>query len=102
MSKPVVVQIIGAKVACADGVKDAWREMATWVADKLNARFGSAVAVEYFDLFEPTCPPLPPAAQLPLVLVNGEVLSSGGKISIPAIRKRSEALGLQPGVEEVR
>jgi len=31
---------------------------------------------------------------LPLVLVNGEVLSSGGKISVPAIRKRIEALGL--------
>lgn len=100
MSEPVVVQIVGAPVACADGVKDSWRATATWVADKLNARFGNAVGIEYFDLFDPACPPLPPAAQLPFVLVNGEVLSSGGKISMPAIRKRLEALGLQPNVEE--
>jgi hypothetical protein len=47
------------------------------------------------DLFDPACPPLPPDAQLPLVLVNAEVLSSGGKISVPAIRKRLEAFGLK-------
>ncbi len=47
-------------------------------------------------LFDPACPPLPPGAQLPLVFVNGEVLSNGGKISAPAIRRRLEALGLHP------
>jgi hypothetical protein len=34
--------------------------------------------------------------QLPLVLVNGQVLSSGGKISVPAIQRHLEALGLAP------
>jgi hypothetical protein len=48
--------------------------------------------VQYFDLFDSTCPPLPPDAQLPLVLVNGEVLSSGGKISVPLIRKHVDQL----------
>jgi hypothetical protein len=37
------------------------------------------------------------------VLVNGEVLSRGGKIAIPAIRRRVEALGVSvkriPGLE---
>ena len=47
-----------------------------------------------FTLLEPDCPPLPEAAQLPLVFVNGDVLSSGGKLSMPAIRKRLEALGV--------
>ena len=51
-----------------------------------------AVRVDYYDLFDPACPALPMGAQLPLVLVNGEVLSSGGKIAIPAIRRRVEAL----------
>lgn len=96
MSAPAKVRIIGAPVACAEGVKDAWREVAAWAAEQLTARFGDAVQVQYLDLFEPACPPLPPGAQLPLVLVNDEVLSSGGKISIPVIRKRLEALGWSP------
>ena len=96
MSVPALVQIVGAPVACAEGVKDTWREVAVRAADQLTQRFGEAVYVQYLDLFDPTCPPLPPGAQLPLVLVNGEVLSSGGKISVPAIRKRLEALGHTP------
>jgi hypothetical protein len=96
MAPPIVVQITAAPVACADGAKDMWREVATWAAGQLAGRFGEAVRVEYFDLFDPACPTLPPGAQLPLVLVNGEVLSSGDKISVPAIRRRLEALGIAP------
>jgi hypothetical protein len=91
-----VVHIIGAPVACAEGVKDTWRDVAKHAADQLSARFGDQVYVEYFDLFDSDCPPLPVGAQLPLVLLNDEVLSSGGKISVPAIRKRLEALGIPP------
>jgi hypothetical protein len=54
------------------------------------------VRLDYVDLFDPACPPLPPDAQLPVVLVNQEVVSSGGKISLPAINRRLEALGLAP------
>jgi len=96
MEPPIDVQIVGAPVACAEGVKDTWREVAAWAAGQLTRRFGEAIRVEYFDLFDPACPALPPGAQLPLVLVNGEVLSSGGKVSIPAIRQRLEALGIAP------
>jgi hypothetical protein len=96
LTMPIVVHIIGAPVACTDGVKDVWREVAAWAAGQLAARFGASVQVQYVDLFDPACPFLPPGAQLPLVLVNGEVLSSGSKISIPAIRGRLEALGLHP------
>ncbi len=94
MTATTSVQIIGAPVACAEGVKDSWRDVAAWAADQLCRRFGDAIHVQYFDLFDADCPTLPPEAQLPLVLVNGEVLSSGSKISIPAIRKRLEMLGL--------
>ncbi|MCC7208358.1 MAG: hypothetical protein IT323_13705 [Anaerolineae bacterium] len=89
-----MVQIIGTQVACADGLKDSWRHTATWAAGRLEDLFGDGVIVEYFDLFDPSCPHLPPDAQLPLVLIDGEVLSSGGKIPMPAIRKKLEALGV--------
>ena len=94
-SNPVAnVQIVGAPVSCSDGLKDAWRETAEWASGQLAARFGDAVRVEYFDLFDPGCPPVPEGAQLPLVLLNDRVVSSGGKISIPAIRKSLEELGI--------
>lgn len=90
MNAPVQVQIIGAPIACADGVKDSWREVAHWAAGQLRARFGEAVQVKYYDLFDADCPSMPAGAQLPLALVNGEVVSSGGKISVPAIRRKIE------------
>ncbi len=93
---PALVQIIGAPVACAEGVKDTWRGMAKHAADQLMARFGDTVRVQYFDLFDPDCPALPDNAQLPLVMIDGEVLSSGGKISVPTIRKQLEARDLMP------
>ncbi len=96
MTPPVVVQIVGAPVACEGGVKDTWRKVAVWAAGQLVNRFGERVRVDYFDLFDPACPALPPNVELPLVLVNSELLTSGGKISVPAIRKRLEALGLRP------
>jgi hypothetical protein len=92
MSNPVVVQIVGAPIACKEGVKDGWREIAQWVGGQLRQRFGEGVHVQYFNLFDPDCPLIPPNAQLPLVLVNGEVLSGGGKISVPALLKKIESL----------
>ena len=94
MGSEVVIQIIGTPIACADGVKDAWRDTAQWAAGQLAVRFGDTVRVEYFDLFDSDCPPIPERAQLPLVLVRAQVVRSGGKISIPIIRKRLEELGV--------
>lgn len=90
------VSIVGAPVACADGVKDTWRELAHWATGQIHARYGDRVEVTYFDLFDATCPPLPPDAQLPVVLVNNQVVISGGKLAVPVIRQRLEALGVQP------
>jgi hypothetical protein len=95
MPDVVVVQIIGSPVACAAGTKESWRAVAAWAGEQLGRRFGEAVRVQYYDLFDPLCPALPAGAQLPLVLVHAEALSSGGKISVPAIRRRLEALGLR-------
>ena len=93
MSAQVVVQIVGAPIAtCGEGMKNTWRELAEWTAGQLTARFGQAVRVEYLDLFDPACPSLPTNAQLPAVLVDNQLLTSGGKLSVPAIRKRLEEL----------
>jgi hypothetical protein len=94
MRAPVMVTIIGAPVACKEGMNDTWREVAEWAAGQLEARFGEAVQVKYYDLFDTKCPPIPTGVQLPLVIVNADVLSSGGKISVPAIRKRIETLSI--------
>jgi hypothetical protein len=95
MSAPAQVIIIGAPMACQEGVKDTWREVTSWAAGQLTGRFGQAVQVDYFDLFDPACPPLPPDMQLPVVMVDGVVISNGGKISVPAIRKYLEASGIK-------
>lgn len=92
IENPVVVQIIGAPIACEEGVKDSWREVAAWVAGQLKTRFGETVLVKYYDLFDAECPSLPSGSQLPLVLVDGDLASSGGNISVPVIRRRIETM----------
>ena len=92
MSKLVLVQIIGAPIACKDGVKDSWREVSAWAAEQLRARFGNDVQVKYYDLFDADCPPMPANAQLPLVMIDGEMVSNGGKISVPVIRRKIETI----------
>lgn len=92
MSETILVQIIGAPIACADGVKDSWREVAYWAEGQLKCRFGEEVQVIYYGLFDSNCPSMPTDAQLPLVLVNGEVAINGGKISMPVIRGKIETL----------
>jgi len=95
MKTPINVQIIGAPIACKEGFKDSWREMAHYVAGKFKDQFGDSVEVVYFDFFDAACPALPPDAQLPLVMVDNEVLTSGGKISMPSIRRRLQELGIE-------
>lgn len=97
MVTAVRVAIVGAPVSCGDEVKDTWRELARWVAAQLRRRYGDSVRVEYHDLFDPECPPLPPDAQLPLVMVDGEVLTSGGKLSLPLIRRAIDAPAAMSG-----
>jgi hypothetical protein len=91
----VLVQIIGAPIACKEGVKDSWRDVAKWAIGQLKGHFGETVDARYFDLFDADCPPMPSGAQLPLVLVNGEVISSGGKIAIPLIRRKIQEVAAQ-------
>ena len=93
---PVEVVIVGTPVACSDGVKDTWRQLAGWAASQLRHRYGEAVSVEYHDLFDADCPPVPDGAQLPLVVMDGRVVISGGKLSMPRIRRALEEAGAVP------
>lgn len=92
MVEQVVVRIIGVPTACAEGVTEAWRKVAGQASTQLRARFGDRVRVEYYDLFAPELDGFPEilakvgeGAQVPLVFVGSELLSSGGKVSGPAI-----------------
>jgi disulfide oxidoreductase YuzD len=96
MSVPANIEIIGSPVACTDGVKETWRDLAHWLGEKLRLKYDTAVSLTYYDLFDPTCPPLPADAQLPLVLINGVVVTNGGKLSMPAISKQLATLGITP------
>lgn len=88
----IEVTIIGAPIACKEGVKDAWRDVAHWAFMRLRAKYGDRVVTRYYDLFDPDCPQFPPGSQLPIIFVNGNIFSSGEKISIPKIKKELEAL----------
>jgi len=82
-------------MACSKGVVDVWRNLANQARGQLAVRFGDQVAVEYYDLMSPDMDRFPEVlaevsagAQVPLVFIGEELLSSGGKLSIPAIAKR--------------
>lgn len=92
MNAPIQVKIIGSPVACAEGVKELWRDVADWAGGQLQVKFGNRVVTHYFDLFDPDCPAFPPESQLPVVFVDQKLVISGGKISIPLIRREIEAL----------
>ncbi len=106
MDHPVPIRVFGVPTACATGVTDAWRKAAAWARQRLTARFGQQVAVEYYDLFSSEMDRFPEVValvaagqgQAPLVFVDGELLSSGGKVSGPDIRRRLQIMGLKPQV----
>ena len=93
----VIVEIVGVLVACGDEVTDSWREVASWTARELDRTFGGAVRVQYYDLFDAECPRLPEGAVLPVVLVGGDPITVGKKISVPAIWKALAARGVAAG-----
>jgi disulfide oxidoreductase YuzD len=100
----VAVRIFGTLAACSTGVTDGWRDTAMMTGKQLRERFANQVVTEYFDLFGPEMDRFPDVLAavsqggltLPLVYVNDELFSSGGKINGPAIRRRIEALLLAP------
>lgn len=91
-SQSIRVEIIGCQIACSQGVRDDWRDLAKWIGSKLDAFYGRQVVIRYYDLLDADTPPLPNQAKLPIVMVNGEVISMGGKILMGLIRKKIDSI----------
>ncbi len=100
----ITVRVFGVQTADSCAPKDGWRDATEWTANALKKQFGEQVRVEYYDLFSAALDDFPKVLELishgesqpPLVFIGDELLSSGGKISAPAIRRRLETLGLSP------
>ena len=53
------VQIIAVPVACGDGFKVTWREVAGWASDQLQARFGAGCKQSIMIFSTQTAQPYP-------------------------------------------
>ena len=93
MTCPVL--IVGLPSAATCPPEKTWRSAAGFVAQRLHARFGDEVAVEYVDLFSPEMGEHPDVeARIaadglvpPVVVVDGTVLYAGGKLNVSAIER---------------
>jgi hypothetical protein len=83
--------LFAATILIAEGIGGIWTGSLALLSDKAH------ILMDIFaiNLSYPALPHqalTPSGAQLPLVLVNGKVLSSDGKISAPALRRKIESL----------
>ena len=89
------VLIVGLPSAATCPPEKTWRAAGDLVAQRLHARFGDDVAVEYLDLFSPEMGGHPDVeARIatdgllpPVVVVDGALLSAGGKLNVSAIER---------------
>ncbi len=87
-----VVVAAAPMAACAP--EKTWRAAAAFLARRLRERFGAAVTVEFVELFTPDVDRHPEieafvadGAIPPIVLLDGRLHSSGGKLRISAIER---------------
>ncbi len=88
----ITVEIIGAKIACSQGLRDDWRNLAEWIGSKFDILYNGRVITIYYDLFDENHPLLPENAKLPVVIVDHEIFSMGGKIAMSLIRKKIDEI----------
>lgn len=98
----VVVAVTGG--SCAG--KPTWETATGLLRSRLHRRFGDSVSVVYVELFSPESFKLPEvlngigdeSLRLPVVLVNGQVVSAGVKLNEGLIaRSIAEVLGASRG-----
>jgi hypothetical protein len=97
-ARPVAVRVFAAPdAACSQGAT--WSSATALVADRLRRLFGDAVAVEHLEIFSPRSFEFPEVmaaieagGALPIVTVADRIVSQGGKLSAPVIRRAVEAL----------
>ncbi len=66
-----------------------WEMAANWLQERLDRRFGSQVRFQYVELFSPESFAFPDVMeaiqqgthQLPIVLVDGEIVLSGSRLN---------------------
>ncbi len=91
--------IVGVPAAATCAPEKTWRAAADLVRGRLRARFGVDVVVEYAELFTPDMAAHPAAEALvadgsavpPVVLLDGVLVSSGGKLNVSAIERAVQA-----------
>lgn len=97
-----IVRIFGMPVAgCKPG--KSWQDAANFTKYQLRSKFGDYVDVEYIDFLPPKWKEFPEIidlinkkkAKIPIVVVNNEVISTGGKINISKIEKYLLNLGVK-------
>ncbi len=99
---PVPVAIVTAPDATCGGAT--WSDTVEMIRSTLLRRFGEAVRVEHVTLFSPrffdmaeVAESVQAGSELPIVVVGQQVLSRGGKLSLPRI---AEALRAAVGSTE--
>jgi len=91
---PVTVTVLAAASAPCNG-KMTWEMATAFLRERLNRRFGSQVTVHYVELFSPESFAFPAVLegiqqekhQLPIVLVNGSIVSDGAKLNEDVISR---------------
>jgi hypothetical protein len=83
--------------SCAQG--QTWSAVTAYVGARLHKRFGERIAVEHVELFSARSFEFPDAlaaiergAPLPVVVVDGRIVSQGGKLSERTIAAAVEVL----------
>jgi hypothetical protein len=88
------VVIVGLPSAATCPPEKTWRAAAGFVSQRLHARFGPDIGVTYVDLFSAEMADHPDVEALvadghlpPLVLIDGALAASGGKLNVSAIER---------------
>jgi disulfide oxidoreductase YuzD len=96
------VKIFGVPVAgCKPG--KTWRDAANLAKKLLTLRFGNQIEIEYIEFLPPKWKEFPNIidlinkgqAKIPIVMVNDEIISIGGKVNVSQIEKYLLNMGLK-------
>lgn len=96
--REISVRVFAAPDAsCGHGAT--WSAATAFIAARLKERFGEAVATEHVEMFSPRSFEFPEilaavgaGGALPIVVVDGRIISQGGKLSDRVIRQAVSAL----------
>ncbi|MCM8823379.1 MAG: hypothetical protein NC822_01740 [Candidatus Omnitrophica bacterium] len=97
-----IVRIFGVQASGCNPAKT-WQAAANLAKKLLTLKFGEQVDVEYIDFLPPKWKEFPKIINLinkgqikiPIVMVNDEIISSGGKINVSQIEKHLLNTGLK-------